>query len=261
MRLIDDIRICLIFFTRVPVTWKEDLPRERITRAFRAAPAVGILSGVAAALAYLLGFELTGGSVHVGATLAVITQLVLTGAFHEDGFADLFDGFGVRGADAKLEVMRDSRLGTFGAAALFSAILLKVFLIAEIAFPWQTAMALIAAGALSRGALVQVMATVKPATGEGMAAEAGQPTPFEATFALAFAAGAAGLALFLGAGLGAVLTMAGAAAGAAAAAAGVALLARRYLGGQTGDVLGAAAIAAELGALLGIVALLPTPGL
>jgi adenosylcobinamide-GDP ribazoletransferase len=259
MRLIDDIRICLIFFTRIPVTWKEDLPRERITRAFRAAPVVGIVSGVAAAIAYFIGFTLTSGSVHVGATLAVITQLVLTGAFHEDGFADLFDGFGVRGADAKLEVMRDSRLGTFGAAALFSVILLKVFLISEIAFPWQTAMALIAAGAVSRAALVQVMTMVKPAVGEGMAAEAGQPTPFEASFALILGGAAGAAALFFGAGLGAILTMVGAAAGAAAGAAIIAVLAKRYLGGQTGDVLGATVIAAEIGALLGIVALLPSP--
>jgi cobalamin synthase len=50
MRIIDDARICLIFFTRLPVTWPEDLPRERITRAFQAAPVAGLVTGIIGAL-------------------------------------------------------------------------------------------------------------------------------------------------------------------------------------------------------------------
>ena len=94
MRIIDDARICLIFFTRLPVTWPEDLPRERITRAFQAAPVAGLVTGMIGALTYGLAMWLFNGSVHVAATLAVASQVVTTGAFHEDGFADFFDGVG-----------------------------------------------------------------------------------------------------------------------------------------------------------------------
>lgn len=260
MKLIDDARICMIFFTRLPVTWPEDLPRERITRAFQAAPVVGLVTGLIGAVIYWLAFTVTGGSVYLAATLAVAAQILATGAFHEDGLADFFDGLGAATPEARLEVMRDSRLGTFGALALGLAVLLKVLLVAEIAIPWQAGLILIATGAISRAALVQVMARVAPAAADGQSAAAGQPTTLEAGAALVFGGAIAGAALVLGTGLGFILPALGGLAGTVLGAAAIAWVARRHLGGQTGDVLGAVAVTAELGALMGIVALLPAFG-
>lgn len=256
MRLIDDARICLIFFTRLPVRWREDLPRERITRAFRAAPFAGLAAGLAGAAAMLLAGLMTGNSPYISAVAGVAVQLLVTGAFHEDGWADFFDGVGGgRTAVEKLDIMRDSRIGTYGASALVLALLMKVLLLGEL-LPWQGALALIASGVLSRAALVQVMASVKPADGDGLSAEAGQPTALEASTALTIGAAIAAPVILLAGGLGGILAMAGAAAGAAAGAFAIAWTARRQLGGQTGDALGATAVAAELGALAGLVMLL-----
>ncbi|GIU67970.1 adenosylcobinamide-GDP ribazoletransferase [Candidatus Phycosocius spiralis] len=258
MRIIDDARICLIFFTRLPVTWPEDLPRERITRAFQAAPVVGLVTGFIGALAYGLGMWLFDGSVHIAATLAVAAQVLTTGVFHEDGFADFFDGIGGgKSISERLEIMRDSRIGTFGGTALLLALILKIFLIAEIAQSWQAGLCLIISGTMGRTALVHVMTLLRPASEDGISASAGQPTPSEATTATIIGATISGVAVllafqfsFIGPAFGTVL-------GTILGAGTIALAARKYLGGQTGDALGACATTAELGALAGLVALIP----
>ena len=261
MRLLDDARICLIFFTRIPVSWPEDLPRERITRAFQAAPIVGLTTGLIGALVYALGFWVFNGSVHICATLAVAAQLIATGAFHEDGFADFFDGIGGgQTSEARLEIMRDSRIGTYGSAALLLALILKIFLVSEIAQVWQTGLCLIIAGTLARVALVHFMALVKPAAQDGSSAAAGQPTKFEATTATIIGGVIAGVSLVLAFQLGFILPALGAIAGAILGAGLIGVIAKKYLGGQTGDALGASAVAAELGALAGLVALMPATG-
>jgi adenosylcobinamide-GDP ribazoletransferase len=261
MRLLDDARICLIFFTRLPISWPEDLPRERITRAFQAAPIVGLATGLIGALVYALAFWAFGGSVHICATLAVAAQILSTGAFHEDGFADFFDGVGGgQTSEKRLEIMRDSRIGTFGSVALLLAVILKIFLIAEIAQIWQAGLALIISGTLARVALVQFMAMVKPAAENGVSADVGQPTTFETTTATIIGAVVSGISVVLAFQLGFIMPAIGAVAGAALGAIVIAAVSKKHLGGQTGDALGASAVAAELGALAGIVIFLPPLG-
>ncbi len=261
MRIIDDARICMIFFTRIPITWPEDLPRTRITRAFQAAPIVGLAVGLIGALVYAAAFWAFSGSVHIAATLGVGAQVLATGAFHEDGFADFFDGVGGgQSSAARLEIMRDSRIGTYGSAALLFAIVLKIFLVAEIAQVWQTGLCLIIAGTLARVALVHFMTLVKPAADDGISAEAGQPTTFEATTATIMGGVIASVGLVLAFQLGFILPAIGAIVGSAIGVGLVAALSIKHLGGQTGDALGASAVAAELGALAGLVALLPATG-
>jgi adenosylcobinamide-GDP ribazoletransferase len=261
MRLIDDARICLIFFTRIPVSWPEDLPRERITRAFQAAPIVGLTTGLIGALVYAAAFWAFDGSVHICATLAVAAQVMATGAFHEDGFADFFDGVGGgQTPSARLEIMRDSRIGTYGSVALLLSIILKIFLVSEIAQVWQTGLCLIIAGTLARVALVHFMAIVKPASQDGISAEAGQPTRFEATTATIMGSVIAGVSLIMAFQLGFIMPAIGAIVGAGLGVGVIALLSTKHLGGQTGDALGASAVAAELGALAGLVALMPATG-
>jgi adenosylcobinamide-GDP ribazoletransferase len=262
MRLLDDARICLIFFTRIPVSWPEDLPRERITRAFQAVPIVGLTAGLIGALVYWGAYSFLNGNAYIAAILAIAAQLVTTGAFHEDGFADFFDGVGGgQQPAAKLEIMRDSRIGTYGSVALFLALLLKIFLVAEIAMPLQAGLCLIISGTLARVALVYFMAMVKPAALDGISAEAGQPTRFEATTATIMGAAIVGVSLIVAFQLGFVLPAIGAIIGAGLGAGIIALLSIKHLGGQTGDALGASAIAAELGAIAGLVATMPAIGL
>lgn len=261
MRLIDDARICLIFFTRIPVSWPEDLPRERITRAFQAVPIVGLTIGLIGALAYWLAFTMFAGDLHISATIAVAVQVFATGAFHEDGFTDFFDGLGGGQTRAdKLEIMRDSRIGTYGGAALFLVLLLKIFLLSSIAHPLIVGLSLIIAGTLARVALVHFMTIVKPAAEDGASAEAGQPTKFEATTATVMGAIIAGVSLVVAFQLGFILPAIGAVAGAAIGAGIIGIASARQLGGQTGDALGASAVAAEIGALAGLVALMPAIG-
>lgn len=256
MSLFDDFRICLIFFTRLPVRWRGDLPRERITAAFRAAPLSGLVIGFIAWAGYAAG-SLVGLDPYAAGFIAVGAHLIATGAFHEDGWSDTFDGLG-GGTDkaSKLEIMRDSRLGTYGAAALVVALVLKALLIAEISAYVDTLVALMAAAVLAKTAVVVVMRATPAASEDGQSAAAGRPAAGDVAFALGVGAA---LTLVLAAVSGPVKALVVAPAAvlaAAAAAAAVATTARRQLGGQTGDVLGACAVAAELAALAAFAALL-----
>jgi len=255
MRFVDDVRICMIFFTRLPVKWQGDLPRERITHAFGAIPVIGLIVGAIGGLVYFCA-GLFGLDPFPSAVLAVGAQIITTGAFHEDGWADVFDGFGGgRSTAEKIEIMRDSRLGTFGAAALLLALLLNIHLIAQIGFPLDVACALMASGALGRAALVAVMRFTPAATDDGQSAEAGRPSDPEMITAIAIAGSAALILLLVSGGFSGITAMLIAGAFALAAAFSVGLWAKNQIGGQTGDVLGASAVAGQLAALAAIAAL------
>jgi len=96
-------------------------------------PLVGIAVGAASAAAFQLCAALSLGR-WLGATLAVAVSIVLTGAFHEDGLADSADGLGgAHGGKSALDIMKDSRIGTYGAVALGLSLMLRVAAIAELA--------------------------------------------------------------------------------------------------------------------------------
>ena len=98
--------------------------------------------------------------------------LALTGAFHEDGLADTFDGIGASAADADraLEIMRDSRLGTYGSVALFMALGIKFAALSSVA-PATVCVALIAGHGLPRLSSVAVMQTGRYLRETGAATE------------------------------------------------------------------------------------------
>ncbi len=173
---------------------------------------------------------------------ALAITVLLTGGLHEDGLADTADGFGGgRTPERKLAIMRDSRIGSFGALALlFSAGLRGTAL----SLSPRPALALLLAGVLGRGAMLLPLLLLRPARPDGLAASLGQRQAGRLATGLAVAA-TGGLAVAATTGLGA------SAATAAAGLAGllVAGLARRQVGGYTGDVLGAAEQAAECAAL------------
>lgn len=198
--------------------------------------AVGGLALTAGALAMAGGIS-TG----VAAVLVIAVQAALTGGLHEDGLADCADGFW-GGADKarRLEIMKDSRIGSYGGLALMLAVLARWSALAALMSAGAWGLALVPAIA-SRAVMGLVMAGLPNAREGGLSARHGRPS-----WAAALAGG--GLALLGGlwlAGFGAL----GLALAAGLAGAGVALVARAKIGGQAGDVLGATQVLAELAAL------------
>ncbi len=249
---LDAVAAALLFLTRIPLPRglvpAAPPPLARVAWAFPLAGlAVGALGALGYALATALGLPPT-----MAAVAAVAAQLVATGALHEDGLADIADGFGGGAGRAhKLAIMRDSRIGTYGAAALALALFMRVAAFAALAEPGAVFAAAVAAGALSRAAMAVVMGRLAPARDDGLGAAAGRPDERALATGLAVAAGLAFLFLLPAGGFGA---FAAALLGAGAGAAGIAWLAQRQIGGQTGDVLGAAQQISEIAALSLIVA-------
>jgi adenosylcobinamide-GDP ribazoletransferase len=194
-------------------------------------PLVGAGIGALGALVYWIGHGL-GFQPFVSAALAVAASLLVTGCLHEDGLADTADGFG-GGAnrERKLKIMRDSGIGTYGAAALTLFILLRVGAIASLSSPALVAPALIAAHAGARATLPMFMRRVPPARDDGLSAEAGDPPQGGAVLAVAIGLVVLLLCLGFGATLVGALLL-------AAATVLLAWLAIAQIGGQTGDVLG-----------------------
>jgi adenosylcobinamide-GDP ribazoletransferase len=204
-------------------------------------PVVGVGVGLTVGALYAGGCQLW--SRPLAAALAVAGGMLLTGAFHEDGLADVADAFGGgHSRDDVVRILKDPRHGTFGVCTLVAVMAVRVAAISSLG-PLDGVAALVAAHALGRGGAAGLMGLARPASGEGLGAgsirglTAGQSV---AGVSVAMAAGAAGLA-----GWGVV------------AAALVALCtftihrsARRKLGGITGDVLGAVSLVGELASLL-----------
>jgi adenosylcobinamide-GDP ribazoletransferase len=239
---LDDLRLAVGMLTRVPVPHPDGAAPSYLPRAHRVFPLVGAAIGGAIGLIYL-GLAAIGMPAIATAALALGAGMLLTGAFHEDGLADLADGFGGgRDRASKLEIMRDSRLGTYGALVLLVSFTAKVAALA--ALPHASVVAtLIAAHALSRGPLAAVTLFLPNARDTGLAADAGKIEPSVAATAAAMALLIAVICLPLADALLAVLVT-------IAAVAAVALLAQRQIGGYTGDVLGGAQQVAETALLL-----------
>ena len=138
VRLAREFLLALQFFTRIPVTgrlagWVGFSP-ELLRASAAHFPAVGVLVGAVAALVFAaVQFSLPDSvfAPLIAAVLSTLATVLLTGAFHEDGLADLADGLGgSNDAERALEIMKDSRVGAFGALALVLALLAKVSLLA-----------------------------------------------------------------------------------------------------------------------------------
>ncbi|MCP4327560.1 MAG: adenosylcobinamide-GDP ribazoletransferase [Alphaproteobacteria bacterium] len=241
-----DLSVSVAFLTRIPVAATDPDRDEPLARSMAAFPLVGAGIGLMAAAVFALAGAVGSGP-WIAALAAVAATVLITGALHEDGLADVADAFG-GGADsgAKLDIMRDSRLGAYGVLALIFSVALRTAALATLAAPWSVAAALIAAHAAARAAMPAMMDRLAPARADGLGATAGTPPRRSVTTALAL--GAALTLLFLGplAGLFAILL---------AAAAGwlLVVIARRQIGGYTGDVLGAMEQAVEMAVLVAAV--------
>ncbi len=243
-----DFFTALGFLTRLPLPRGVTLAAEDLRRAQRLFPLAGLVVGLIGALAFWLASHLGLGPWPAGA-LAVAATALATGALHEDGLGDTADGFGGGGdAGRKLEIMRDSRLGSYGGLALILSVLLRVAALAALADPELAGAALVAAHVASRGILPAVMAAAPAARPDGLAASIGAAGRADLWLALGLTAVLVVLTLGLRGGFF-VLALA------ILAGAAVTWLAKRQIGGITGDVLGAVQQAAEAAALLTLAAL------
>jgi adenosylcobinamide-GDP ribazoletransferase len=244
---LQEFKLALAFLTRLPVRLEHGRTPPALAVSAPMFPLVGALLGLIAAAVYGLAWHLAL-TPFLAATLAIAALIVATGGLHEDGLGDMADGFGGGRTRAdRLRIMRDPRTGSFAVIALVLALLLRIAALAALAEPAVVAAALIAAGAVSRALLPLAMAALPPARTHGLAATAGRPHPLRA-----------GAAVLIGAAVAFALlppeVVVAALLGAGGTALGVAFLARRGIGGLTGDVLGAIQQAAEIAFLLAVVA-------
>ncbi len=236
-----ELLACLVFYTRLPLNAGDDAGRS-FAEAQWAAPLAGLAVALCGALAFWLAAvlalpRLLGGLIAVGATM------LATGALHEDGLSDTFDGFGGgRTREQKLEIMRDSRVGSYGAAALVFSVLLRAGALAAIAAPALVAIALIAAHMSARALMPVFMRLLAPARRDGLSAGVGAIPQRTAAAALVLGA-AALLPLGLAAAVSAALVL-------LVWTFVLRRLAERQIGGQTGDVLGTLEQGAEILVLL-----------
>jgi adenosylcobinamide-GDP ribazoletransferase len=248
-----DLAAVLRFYSRLPVP---RLPGEAdphrlpdFSRIAWAVPLAGALIGLTGAVTLLVADAL-GLPPLVSALLCLVVLVLATGAFHEDGLADTADGLGGgKSVEQKLEIMKDSRIGTYGGAALVLSLLLRAAILAELieASAFSAALIVVAVAAVSRVAGLALATFVLPARREGAAFAAGAPSP--ATFGVAVAlAGLVALPV-----MGAEVAPVGlifACAATAAATLAMMRLAERQIGGQTGDLAGATQQVAEIAFLL-----------
>jgi adenosylcobinamide-GDP ribazoletransferase len=226
----DDFILATAVLTRLPVGGAAAEPG-LVGGAGWAFPLVGAGVGALCALAFLTA-QLAGVGIAAAAWIALAVGILTTGALHEDGLADTVDGFGGgRSRDEKLAIMRDSRHGTFGILALVLGVGLRAAALGNLGDPIHAGLALVAAHAASRGALPLLMRALYPARPDGLGAAAGRPSRLVAIIACLL--GVALALACLGPALGGAALVA-----AAVALTVAAILARRQIGGYTGDVLG-----------------------
>ena len=248
---LDDFKTAVAFLTRLPMPHPDGAMPGNFVRAHRMFPVVGALIGLAIGLV-CLAFREMGLPDLAAAALALGAGALLTGALHEDGLADVADGFGGgRDTASKLEIMRDSRLGTYGALILLVGFAAKLSALSAIPDS-HILSGLIAAHALGRGILPVMSMNLPYARKDGLARNAGQPEAGPVVSALVIAFVIALLALSWANAFWAALVC-----GVVAVVMG--WLAMRQIGGQTGDVLGAAEQVAETAVLLLLAARLGSP--
>lgn len=258
LMLLGDTLAMVRFYSRLPIpsigSFDDPADPPPFGRACRMLPLASLLIALPMTMiAGLLSF--THVPPIVSAAIALAVALLSTGALHEDGLADVADGFGGGWTkERKLEIMKDSRVGSYGVAALALGLIARAGLIAALIGTGVLALggALLAAAIVSRTASLALFAILPPARPSGVASAVGQPTSRSVGIAVA---------------LGLVLTFACLASSFTTTAIITALivvaivisafgrLASAQIGGQTGDVVGAAQVLAEIAFLAGLVAL------
>ncbi len=231
-----ELRLAFLLLTRLPVRAVSGEAPSMAASSW-AWPVVGLAVGAISSVAGYFALAV-GVTPPMAAIVALAAGALATGALHEDGLADLADGFGGgRTRDRKLEIMRDSRIGSYGVVALVLCFAFRAAGLAALIDSGGAFLGLLSLAAASRAVLPAALILMPPARqgGLGRAAAGIEPVP-------ARIAGVIGLLCLLPLGPG---TAAAIAVAMALAAFAVGWLAMRQIGGQTGDVLGAMQQVAE----------------
>jgi adenosylcobinamide-GDP ribazoletransferase len=232
----------LTFLTRVPLGRRLALDGADVARGALLFPVVG--AGVGAATGGIAVLAHPAVPTLAAAGIALFAAVVLTGAMHVDALADTADALGATTRERALEIMRDSRLGTFGVTALILDLLVKAAAVGALLERGGALRALVAAGALSRAASPPLaLALLYPRPGGGPGSVLTGRVAWPAAMA-AVALAVAGSVAVAGT---TSLVMAGAV---GCSTVSLGLLYRSWLGGATGDCLGAATEIGETVALV-----------
>ncbi|MFW8634336.1 adenosylcobinamide-GDP ribazoletransferase [Cribrihabitans pelagius] len=241
-----DVLLALVLLTRLPLPHLPPHAFQRQARAAWAFPLAGLAVALPAALLAALALTLgLPGTVAAGLALAV--QVLVSGAMHEDGLADTADGlWGGFDPTRRLEIMKDSRIGAYGVIALILSFGLRWSALAAL-LPLTGPWVLLALAMMSRAVMPALMAALPNARAGGLSRNVGRPPALTcglgAALAVALSLPLTGAAAFV-----AALAM-------AAAVTGLGALAKAKIGGQTGDILGAAQQVAEIAGLLTLLAI------
>ena len=241
-----EIRVGFMILTRIPVGQiKSDAPS--MAASAWCWPLIGMIVGGLSGVTWWAALGL-GLPPLLAAALAILTGVLVTGGLHEDGLADLTDGFGGGRDKARvLEIMRDSRIGSYGALALGFSLLLRVGALASLGL-CTGVWALVGLTAASRAVMPMALGVMPPARTDGLGKAAGGGARGAVLMALVF-----GFAALLPLGVFPALAVA---VGMTAASTAIGLWAVARIGGQTGDVLGAMCQLAEIAGWLAVSALL-----
>ena len=236
--------LCIAFFTRIPLPTafgKKISPTISLKDATHFFPIVGLVIGILTGIVWTITASVLPSTVAAG--LAIGFGCLLTGALHEDGLADCADGLGATSNREKaLDIMRDSRIGTYGALALVLSVGLRWTALASLS-PVQGFAALIIAHTVSRSAMALAMRFSKYARQEGL----GKMVEGKVSNSDAFTALATPLLFAI---VLAQITGFAASFFAYIAAVAFLLILKKRLGGFTGDGLGAMQQTAEITALI-----------
>ena len=236
--------LAAVLLTRFPLPHLKPAAFAHGAGAVWAYPLVGLAVGVTGAVTGQMALSF-GLPLMAAAVLALGVMILVTGGMHEDGLADVVDGFwGGYTPARRLEIMRDSQIGTYGVLALMTVFTLRLGAVAALLH--TSPMALIAASALSRAVMPLLMIALPYARNDGLSHSVGRPTA--APVAIGLVLGSTVALLSLGTDGFVAISIA------LAVCAGVGQLAKRKIGGQTGDVLGATQQLAEVAILLSFTA-------
>lgn len=252
-----DVVRCVRFYSRLPMPRlpgeADPHARPDFTRMPRALPIAALIVALPAAIV-LWGALAIGLPALYAAALAIAVGAIVSGAFHEDGLADMADGFwGGHTPERRLEIMKDSRVGAFGGVALGLSLILRTIALGDLVpmlSAGGAAAVLLASSAISRTAGLVPLALLPPARPDGFSAAVGRPSMMTLVFAMALAVaiasllGAAGDLPGIGLAIGIGLT--------GLVALGVTVLSRNLIEGQTGDVAGAVQQLSEIAMLTGL---------
>lgn len=242
-----DIPLALVLLTRLPLP---RLPKEAFTRQSRAVWAFPLAGLIVGALACGIGWIAIWAQLPVFAVAGLIVAALIatTGAMHEDGLADTFDGlWGGFTPERRLEIMKDSHIGTYGVLALLLFQILRITAIAALVGA-EVMTGVLAACVYSRSLMPALMTFLKNARHSGLSHSVGAP-PISAVLAGLVVAAVLALGLL---GALALIPMLFA----MIASLIVAKFAKAKIGGQTGDILGATQQITEITFLLTLIALI-----